>query len=428
MTEFDEQECEFSRLLERVPCDDAPCDEHRDRLREEALARFDLAERIRAARPRWKRAFIKGRELMRRPIPRLIAVSAVCTAVASVWLLVPGQQSTAQAFNKLAETIVLAKTARFQMEVSVEGQPKQKFNSYYLAPGKFRNEFPVFGMVTIADWPAGKLEQIMPAMKRVMVMNFKGVEKDKKFQSQFEQLYDLLSKSRDAKESHYQRLGEKEIDGRHVVGFRYDTPAAMVTLWGDPKTGQPVRIESVWSGIPQTEATMTDFQINVELKPSLFDMTPPAGYKVQSIDIDIAKPSEQALIKALKTTAEVGGGQFPDSLDTAGINKMIIGYALRRGKNISDDDIQGLMKESIVMGIGIQFALDLPESADAHYAGKGVKRDAKARPIFWYKPEGATRYRVINADLTVKDTENAPQIAGAQRIEKTGQAAKRPAN
>lgn len=364
---------------------------------------------------------------MRRPIPRLIAVSAVCAVIACVWLLVPGQQSTARAFNKLAETIVLAKTARFQMEVAIEGQPKQKFKSYYLAPGKFRNEFPAFGMVTIADWPAGKLEQIMPAMKRVMVMNVKGVEKDKKFQSQFEQLYDLLSKSRDAKESHYERLGEKEIGGLHVVGFRYDTPAATVTLWGDPKSGQPVRIESVWSGIPRTEATMTDFQINVELKPSLFDMTPPAGYTVQSIDVDITKPSEQALIKALKTTAEVGGGQFPDSLDTAGINKMIIGFALRRGKNISDDDIQGLMKESIAMGIGIQFALELPESADAHYAGKGVKRDAKNRPIFWYKPEGVTKYRVIDADLTVKDAENAPQIAGAQRIEKTGQGAKRPA-
>jgi hypothetical protein len=29
----------------------------------------------------------------------------------------------------------------------------------------------------------------------------------------------------------------------------------------------------------------------------------------------------------------------------------------------------------------------LPESAYATYAGKGVKRDAKDRPIFWYKPE-----------------------------------------
>ena len=45
----------------------------------------------------------------------------------------------------------------------------------------------------------------------------------------------------------------------------------------------------------------------------------------------------------------------------------------------------------------------LPEAADAHYAGKGVKRDAKDRPIFWYQPEGAKKYRVIYADLAAGD-------------------------
>ena len=41
--------------------------------------------------------------------------------------------------------------------------------------------------------------------------------------------------------------------------------------------------------------------------------------------------------------------------------------------------------------------------ADAHYAGKGVKVDATDTPIFWYRPEGKAKYRVIRADLSVVD-------------------------
>jgi hypothetical protein len=78
------------------------------------------------------------------------------------------------------------------------------------------------------------------------------------------------------------------------------------------------------------------------------------------------------------------------------------------------------MKQDINIGRGFQFGLQLPEAADAHYAGKGVKRDAKDRPIFWYRPEGAKKYRVIFADLTVQDAETAPQVEGATRLEKAG--------
>lgn len=45
----------------------------------------------------------------------------------------------------------------------------------------------------------------------------------------------------------------------------------------------------------------------------------------------------------------------------------------------------------------------LPPQADAHYAGKGISLGAPNTPIFWYKPTGAEKYRVIYADLSVKE-------------------------
>jgi hypothetical protein len=77
-------------------------------------------------------------------------------------------------------------------------------------------------------------------------------------------------------------------------------------------------------------------------------------------------------------------------------------------------------KTAFPIGNGYAFALELPASADAHYAGKGVKPGTPDRPIFWYKPEGTSKYHVIFADLSVKEVDNAPQVPGARRIENTG--------
>ena len=73
---------------------------------------------------------------MRRPLPRLIAFTAACLVIAVTWMFVPGPQSTAQAFNRFAEAVVAAKTAKFTMEVNIEGQPRQKCQAYYLAPSR----------------------------------------------------------------------------------------------------------------------------------------------------------------------------------------------------------------------------------------------------------------------------------------------------
>jgi outer membrane lipoprotein-sorting protein len=421
MAELHEQEAEFSQLLEGLPVDDAPRPEQAERVRRLVLARFDQGTEAAPTSPWWKRALNEGRDIMRRPVPRLIAGAAACLAVLT-WLLLPGGPSTARAFSRFAEVLVNAKTARFDMEVTVQGQPKQKFKAFYLAPGRFRQE--VGSMINVSDLAAGKTVMLMPSQKRALEMNLKGAPKEKLAYNYFERVRELLSGNRDSKDSKFERVGEKEIEGKRAVGFRYDSSVATIMLWGDPGTGLPLRIENVLSGIPRTEVVMSNFEINVELAKSLFDVTPPADYKVQSFDVDASESREQDVVDAFKACGEIGAGDFPDALDTAGVNKLIIKYAMSQGKNISEEKIQQLMKESIKIGRGFQFVLELPEAAEAHYAGKGVKRDAKDRPIFWYKPAGANRYRVLYADLTFRDADTAPQVVGAVRIEKASQGSK----
>jgi outer membrane lipoprotein-sorting protein len=417
MAALPDPETDFARLLAGLPFDDAPRPEAAERLRAQVLARFEPA-----AGPWWRRALHEGRLLMRRPIPRLIAATA-CLAVFAAWLLLPGRQSTASAFERLAAALVDARTARFQMEVTIEGQPQQKFKAFYLAPDRFRQELPF--LVNISNFSAGKMISLMPSQKRALVMNLKGVPADKQTNNYFERLRDLLAGQLGTGDKAYVRLGDKEIDGKQAVGFRYDSPMATVTLWGDPRTATPVRIDTIWSGLPRTEVSMDHFEINVPLKESLFDMTPPADYKVQAFDVDASPPREQDMVEGLRVCSDLGG-QFPETLDTAGITKLITRYAVQRGKDFSEETVQQLMKESIKIGRAFQFALELPESADAHYAGKGAKRGDKDRPIFWYKPAGTERYRVLTADLTFHDTERAPVVAGAMRIEKASKTTRSP--
>ena len=52
---------------------------------------------------------------------------------------------------------------------------------------------------------------------------------------------------------------------------------------------------------------------------------------------------------------------------------------------------------------GVTFYMALKPENDPHYVGGGVKLGTPGRPILWYKPTGADMYRVIYADLSVKD-------------------------
>ncbi|MBS0263554.1 MAG: outer membrane lipoprotein carrier protein LolA, partial [Planctomycetes bacterium] len=250
---------------------------------------------------------------MQRPIMRLLAAS-VCLAIAGYWLFAPGGQSVGYAFNRFAKAVVAAKSARFQMEVQIEGQPKQKFRAVYLAPGKFRQELG--NMVNIADFTTGKMVSILPAEKKVVIMTISGGPANAQSANYFEKVRELLADSTQAKAGNFELLGEKDIQGTRAVGFRSNTPAADMTLWGDPATGFPVRIENVWSGLPRTETSMTNFEFNVEVDASKFDTTPPAGYKIQKFEIDGTPATEPDLIKALSMCAELSGGSFPDSADT----------------------------------------------------------------------------------------------------------------
>ncbi|MEA1949907.1 MAG: hypothetical protein U9N87_00865 [Planctomycetota bacterium] len=120
----------------------------------------------------------------------------------------------------------------------------------------------------------------------------------------------------------------------------------------------------------------------MELDPSLFSLEPPSGYTVNNMQATM--PVEADLISTLRLVTQDNNGTFPSAIGNTKRMKPYIGLGMK-----------------CVRGLG--FLRDLKSENDSHYVGGGVKLGTPDRPIFWYKPTGADKYRVIYADLSVKE-------------------------
>lgn len=74
------------------------------------------------------------------------------------------------------------------------------------------------------------------------------------------------------------------------------------------------------------------------------------------------------------------------------------------------------MKEVLKIARGFQFVMFLTEESDAHYADKNAKRGAPNLAVFWYKPADSEKYRVLYADLSIKEADTTPNVPGAIKL------------
>jgi len=339
--------------------------------------------------------------------------------VAGMFWLFQTSSTPAFALDALIENMMKARTARYDMIATVDGQPLQKMKAYYLEPNYLRQEL-LNGYINISDWAAGKTVGLDPKTKQATVLNLTNLsaEAKKGMQegNQFEMIRQSLRTATSDPNSKVVPLGEKQLDGRTVVGFRFETPGMPLTLWADPATQFPVRIESTMAGPPKTEVVMTNYEFNIELDESLFSVEIPDGYTVTEANVDVSPANEKDLITALRMCCEASDGEFPTGLDTVSIGKYTATYVQHMGidneKGPTGEQFQEIMK----IGRGFQFVLMLPKESDAHNAGAGIKQGDAERAVFWYRPAGSQKYRVLYADFSVKESDAGPDVADAVKL------------
>lgn len=420
---------------------------------------------------------------MRSPVSRVAASVVFVLTVTGVALWLHGGGAT-PACADFAAPILEAKTVKCKMIIEMKGPPARTITSEVMTLGRARMrqvmELPESKVVTIEDSSQGKSLMLVAASKTATVITSTKNRKDKTPESgglfTLFRLFQLVKEKPGAVE--HKSLGEKEIDGRKVVGFHI---GSQLILWGDPKTGLPVRVEMTSGMEGSVKATFSDFVFNVDMDESLFSLEPPAGYTVRNAKTDHSPKEEKDLIEMFREYSKLFDGAFPDSLDflttttiagkKAGLRmstqKMWEDFAPGKGKPNEEQmrkleelmlkltegkpnqikEIAEQMKEYVEtqtqktakggevqaqeteevrqarfneilqrVQSGLNFAIRLSPNADAHYVGKGVSFGAADTPIFWYRPKDSKNYRVIYADLSVRDSDTPPNVTKGQPV------------
>jgi hypothetical protein len=253
------------------------------------------------------------------------------------------------------------------------------------------------GVVSIADRAQGKAILIIHSQKQFREIDFSNLPQDKPEIEFFEWLRTLPERADEA-------LGEREMDGRKVQGFRVSENGMIGTFWIDTETGDLARVEMDFPNAPGSHGVMTDFRFDLELEDSLFSLTPPEGY-TQGPQIDTSPPGQDDLIKFLRWwSTHNRDGLFPPSLHTTKIAEAVMEMA-RTGKLIPDqeDEPDKIRRDAQQATRGMMFVMQMKPGSDWHYAGEGVKLGDADTAIFWYKPEGSQTYQVIYGDLSIKE-------------------------
>jgi hypothetical protein len=132
-------------------------------------------------------------------------------------------------------------------------------------------------------------------------------------------------------------------------------------------------------------------------------------------------PPEQDLLDALRYYSELLGGPFPASLGRGAgdelspiLNKK---FHIEEGQKPNAEQKKELVEVGLKLALGETFVMELSPEADAHYAGKGVSLSAADTPIFWYRPKNSKKYRVVYADLSVRDADAPPSVPDAQPVQ-----------
>jgi hypothetical protein len=203
-------------------------------------------------------------------------------------------------------------------------------------------------------------------------------------------------------------LGEQMIDGRKAVGFVGRGHNEEVTIWADPQTAVPIRIDVQ---IGQDLAfTMKNFEFDVEVDELLVSMDVPPGYTLKDTQMDLGNATEEDFVESLRIWAEViRDGSFPEAIGTVNAMEQMPVLIQKLGQMQVTEE-QGTQM-GMSFGKGMLFHQMLETGGQWGYTGAGVKLGDASKAVFWYQPQGSSTYRVIYGDLSVKDVapEDLPQ-------------------
>jgi outer membrane lipoprotein-sorting protein len=398
-------ESEFKKIVNRLKINTEPNPKHREELRRQVLSVFNEAGR----QPATRIIVFQNlrRKIMKSPVTKIAAAAVIIIAVLiGLNFFSDSVSITSTAYAEIVERLHNARTLTYVVETTtpIEGMPSMRMEIAFKEPGYMRMSAPG-GFVSIVDSIQGKCITILPPRKQFIEIDMSNLQKDPAQQN-----IDLIERLRSLPERADEELGTREMDGRVLQGYRITEEGLINTVWIDIQTRDLVLVEMEFLNAPGMSGIISDFQFDVELDDSLFNLTPPDGYTRMEIQVDTEEVSEQDMIEFLRLwTTWTKDGRFPPTLDPTKLAKA--GMEREVEIDMGETSEQERFQHELKMTRGMMFLLKLPAGSNWRYAGEDVKFGDAGTPIFWYRPEGSETYRVIYGDLNVKDvaSENLPK-------------------
>ena len=335
------------------------------------------------------------RIIMKSRITKLSAAAVIIVAV----LISFSQFNSSITFADVIQPILNAKTIILDIALGPEDEAPV-MHDIVVGSRIRRTMSNMPGVTLIIDLEKAKMLTLDSETKEAVYANIKGPlqEGTKSFVALIRKVIIDLQNSPDFTVA---ELGEKEIDGRKAVGFAAGIAREEITIWADPKTAHPLRIEFK---VGHMHAIMKNFEFDTPVDDSLVSMDVPPEYTLQETNIEFSDATEQEFIGALRVWAEVIlPGRFPDDISTAYYIKQVPELV----KQIEQMELPGEEKElfSAILIKGMLFIqlYEVKGLEKWHYAGKEVKFGDTDKAVFWYRPRDSKTYRVIYGDLSVAD-------------------------
>lgn len=215
-------------------------------------------------------------------------------------------------------------------------------------------------------------------------------------------------------------MGAAELDGQRVDFYQILLPDERISLWVDPGTDLPRRIESSDEhGV--LKSSMYNFHWDCPIAPDTFALVPPPGFTSP-----VGEPSEAALLKALEICAKLNGNAFPPEFDRRRIDHLYAPLirqdttqpsaaglsASRDGAAPAGSDIRAAYA---LARMGLAFAEKIQAQGHWEYRGDGVALGDARRIVCWWQLPGAPSPRAIFGNLRIADVSLAQIEAGTTR-------------
>jgi hypothetical protein len=317
------------------------------------------------------------------------------------------------AFGQVVDRVREARSVSLKAQTTIrmpDGKQQEVQADVLIAdPGRMRQSIDG-GPITILDLQARRMLVLDPRQKQATVAQLTDIPQEQVAPN-------ILDDIRNLDPAKGEPVGVKEVAGRKLQGFKATRSNGQIVLWVDMASRLPV--EADIEMLPGMRVTMTDFRWDPPVDERLLSLTPPAGYEIHNVQWNMGPLSERDVVAALKALGEMNGQRLPAGFDMASLGQVLVGMekrALADGNAAQWQKMQGrVMEQAMIIGRGLAFVVDPQNGADWHYAGADVQLGKAGTPVMWYRPAGSAMYRVIGADMSVREVK-AEELANVPSV------------